>query len=127
MNELRNSQTMAPPHPPQQPSTLSDRVRSLRLPDRPSRQLGMGTLVLLVLCLGLAGSTGYLGWRVFGFADVKLAAPPEKIEPKENTPGNPRPVAPVAEAPGGVAHTGKGNIVPYQQVQVSPKVGGTVM
>lgn len=132
MNELNGNHqtaTAASPAPATAASApavnLSDRVRSLRLPDRPPRTLNMTVLVLSMLCLCLAGSTGYLGWRVFGSPEVeKKLPPPDKIEPGSKVPDD---LKQPAAATGAVAHTSKGYIVPYQQIQVSPKVGGTVM
>ncbi|MBI3410311.1 MAG: efflux RND transporter periplasmic adaptor subunit [Planctomycetes bacterium] len=110
-------------------ASLTDRVRSLRLPDRPPRSFNGLVLALATLCLALACSTGYFGWQVLnsapGAADALSDA---KLASQGNGAGEPQSVPNRAAAnTGNVALTSKGYIIPYQQVQVSPKVGGTVM
>lgn len=109
--------------------TLSDRVRSLRLPDRPRRGLNGLALILGMLCVALAGSTGYLGWRVLNPAegkDDKSAA--AEVRPNTKAPDHSQLAwNPAPQDTGGVALTSKGYIIPLHQIQVSPKVGGMVM
>jgi HlyD family secretion protein len=106
------------------PSSLSERVRSLRLPDRPAPQGGKSWLPWL-LCAALACSTVYLAVdrpkAQAGDGDAKTEA---NAAPGANAAG----AAPNDDAPAGsVVLESKGNLVPVQLIQVSPKVGGMVM
>jgi HlyD family secretion protein len=107
------------------PTSLSERVRSLRLPDRPASRGGRSWLPWL-LCAVLACSTAYLAVdrpaAQAGDADGKAESGPA---PGANVPG----AVPDGDAapPGSVVLESKGNLVPIQLIQVSPKVGGMVM
>jgi len=105
------------------PITLGDRVRSLRLaPDMAAGGGGGGgpgwlpwTLVAL-----LAGCTLYLGYV------VSNAAPPEPAKSESQKPVV-RSKAGAKGSPGGVVFEAKGYVIPVQQIQVSPKVGGMIV
>lgn len=120
--------------------TLSDRVQSLRLPDRPRTQpVGRWWLPWL-LCLLLTGTTAF-------FAYSSLNRPPQAAETEEEVDllklaktaapagengerarGLPATFGTSPEAePGAVLLESKGYIVPVQMIQVSPKVVGMVM
>jgi HlyD family secretion protein len=106
------------------PASLSERVRSLRLPDRQAPRGGNSWLPWL-LCVVLAGSTVYLALNrpaaQAGDADGKTEA---GATPGANVFGA---AADGGEAPpGAVVLESKGNLVPIQLIQVSPKVGGMV-
>src|SRR5260370_33549409 len=49
--------------PRSSPLSLSDRVRSLRLPDRPTRRASGSSWLPWLLCLLLGGAAGYLGYE----------------------------------------------------------------
>jgi multidrug efflux pump subunit AcrA (membrane-fusion protein) len=102
-----------------QPLSLSDRVRSLRLPDQSGRSPASSRLPWL-LCLGLAGISGYLGYRLSTVpppaADDTAPAPTASA----SAPGD-------GEAPPARGMTSGGFIVPVRRVQISPKVGGQVV
>jgi HlyD family secretion protein len=102
--------------------SLSERVRSLRLPDRPASGSGKSWLPWL-LCVVLACSTVYL----------LIDRPAAKAGDDTKADANPAPGANFQAAAAGddlpagsVVLESKGNLVPIQLIQVSPKVGGMV-
>ena len=104
-----------------EPASLSDRVRSLRLPDQPRQAARRGSWIPWVLCLVLAISTVVLAYQAWN-----------RSEPAE-TKSNDTAAAPLAAGSsnnavpsGDVVLESKGNIVPVHQIQVSPKVSGMV-
>jgi len=103
--------------------TLSDRVRSLRMPaSQPVRRSG-GSWLPWILCLLLAGGAGYLGYLYYT-AHEQLQADKESAESKDQTKqagGKARDVG-----PGEVTLENKGYIIPVHQIQVSPKVSGMI-
>jgi HlyD family secretion protein len=102
--------------------SLSERVRSLRLPDRPAERGGKTWLPWL-LCAVFACTTVYLALNrpevQAGSGDGKAEA---GLAPGANVLGAAADEAP----PGSVVLESKGNLVPIQLIQVSPKVGGMV-
>lgn len=101
------------------PVSLSDRVRSLRLDDRPRHAAQRSSWVPWLLCLVFAATTGVLAYQAF--------YRPEPAEPKPADPTLAVSPPQSATAPSGdVVHESKGNIVPVHQIQVSPKVSGMV-
>jgi multidrug resistance efflux pump len=103
--------------------TLSDRVRSLRMPaSQPVRRSG-GSWLPWILCLFLAGTAGYVGYLYYE-AHEQLQADKEAAESKDQTKqagGKARDVG-----PGEVTLENKGYIIPVHQIQVSPKVSGMI-
>ncbi len=104
-----------------EPTSLSDRVRSLRLPDQPRQAARRGSWIPWVLCLALAISTVVLAYQARNRS--------ESAETKTNDTA----AAPLAAGSsnnavpsGDVVLESKGNIVPVHQIQVSPKVSGMV-
>jgi multidrug resistance efflux pump len=105
-------------------ASLSDRVRSLRLPDHPSSDGGSRTWLPWALCGVLAITSAVLAGKAFG---------------ERNSTGTTQPAAQSALAPAGdpqraaavpagqVVLESKGYIIPVHQIQVSPKVSGMVM
>jgi HlyD family secretion protein len=112
------------------PGSLSDRVRSLRLPDKVHKQ-GSGIAWLpWSLCVLLAASTAYLAYENFH-------APAAEVQPQTGDSTAPLPSTnPVPSsgisaapqlAPGATALESKGYVIPVHQIQVSPKVSGMVI
>ncbi|MCI0377910.1 MAG: efflux RND transporter periplasmic adaptor subunit [Gemmataceae bacterium] len=127
MNESANSEHKAPGG---NRSTLTERVQSLRLPDRPQRGLGLA-FVPWILCVVLAASTGYFAWKANDQAQVNETVgnvgddgkqPQAQTQTKSSTskPGS-------APASGDLVMQSKGYIVPVHQILVSPQVGGRVI
>ncbi len=126
MNNVTNYRT-APTETPA--VTLSERVRSLRLPERAAA--AGGSRLPWILCAFLLCSTAYFA--------LEAAAPPsteeiEKIlgDAKESSaivPAAAQVSSPGAPAPAkdAIALESKGYIVPVSTIQVSPLVGGRVM
>jgi multidrug efflux pump subunit AcrA (membrane-fusion protein) len=99
-----------------QPLSLSDRVRSLRLPDQSGRSPASSRLPWL-LCLALAGISGYLGYRL-------STAPQPSDDDSAPAPTASASALSAGEAPPARGMTSGGFIIPVRRVQVSPKVGG---
>src|SRR5262249_49770980 len=103
--------------------TLSDRVRSLRMPaSQPVRRSG-GSWLPWILCLFLAGAAGYVGYLYYGLHE-QLQSDKEAAGGKDQTKqsgGKARDVG-----PGEVTLENKGYIIPVHQIQVSPKVSGMI-
>src|SRR5262245_29104076 len=106
------------------PLSLTDRVRSLRLPERQASSSGVMAWLPWGLCLLLAGSTAFFAFRSgspekqpdnlqnlnkTGLEGVK--APADKDEPGKDE----------------IVHDSKGYIVPISLIQISPLVGGKVV
>jgi len=103
------------------PASLSDRVRSLRLPEPPPR--GGSAWLPWTLCAVLAVCTGCLGYAVL--ANSSLATEADRNASAKNAAAAPQRTK---DAPTGeVALEAKGYIIPPRQIQVSPKVSGMVM
>jgi HlyD family secretion protein len=101
------------------PLSLSDRVRSLRLPDQAARPPAPSRLPWL-LCLALAGTTGYLGYRL-----ATAPQPSADDTPAPAVTGTTADPGDSAAAPSDSRGLLSGGfIVPVRRVQVSPKVGG---
>jgi multidrug resistance efflux pump len=102
--------------------SLSDRVRSLRLPEAPAGRPSRAWLPW-TLCLVLAVTAAYLGYRAYTVSE------PESPRAAEANPSaSAAPSGPLAAASSGeVVHESKGYIVPAHQIQVSPKVSGMII
>jgi HlyD family secretion protein len=108
-------------------ATLRERVRSLRLPDAPAGPSHSRlTPVLAVLCLLLTASTGYLAYRDFNRTPADAA---ETTAPAagDNDALKASAAASPTAAPGDLALTYDGYIIPAHKIQVSPKVSGMVV
>ncbi len=112
------------------PAGLSDRVRSLRLPDR-NMQRRSSAMLAWILVLILTGVSAFLGYREFERAsgNVTQIVVPEGAQAEviinEGKPGTATAPAPVADS-GKIALESKGYLVPAHQILVSPKVSGMV-
>ena len=104
------------------PLSLTERVRSLRLPDQLERGKGpRGARLPWILCFLLACLSGYLLYRNSG-APAATPAPAESSAPVtfDAKPGYSGPSGRAALEAGGY-------VIPVHRVQVSPKVGGEIM
>jgi multidrug resistance efflux pump len=104
-----------------EPSSLSDRVRSLRLPDQALAARGRTSWLPWLVCLALAVATAALGYREWT-RSAGEAEKQESTEDRTRTGG-----ASAAAIVGDVVLESKGYLVPVHQIQVSPKVGAMVM
>ncbi len=105
---------------------LSQRVRSLRLPQQ-AGEVGSGSgRIPWALCLLLAVSTGVLGYMVI--SQRMAARPANRDVAKPGDPAKPaaNPAAATASS-GGFALESKGYVIPAHQILVSPKVSGMVV
>jgi multidrug resistance efflux pump len=105
------------------PLSLKERVRSLRLPDKPTRREAGSSKLAWFLCLVLAGGGGFLGYRYYETQEALRAAEAARNDSEESYSG----ARPNEPPPGGVALSAGGYIVPVRRVQVAPKVGGEVI
>ena len=114
--------------------SLSDRVRSLRLPDSYETNGGNSFWWLpWALCLVLLGATGFLALEAFSPIDDdalkklaeerKLTVTSESAQTKLSLPGSTGSGVAASE----IALESKGYIVPISLIQVSPKISGTVL
>jgi HlyD family secretion protein len=121
MNEPQdNHKSSAPAEPRPSPLTLSDRVRSLRLPNRPAPTRSPSSWIAWTLCAIFAGLSAFLSYR-----NLTTETP----APRTTEPAVPA-VTPnrTPSGPGGrVALEAGGYVIPVRRVQVSPKVGGEVL
>lgn len=110
------------------PLRLSERVQSLRLPERARAPASWRSVLPWGLCLLFAGTTAYLALREPAPAEplpsaLPLAPPATTPAPASTTGGS----TPTAPREGEVLLQLKGNITPIRQIQVSPKVSGMVV
>ncbi len=123
MNERSDNHTASPSLPGEplrrtENSALSDRVRSLRLPERSAAEMPRRTWLPWTLCVVFALAAA-------GLAVHDLGRPRE--EPVERVVATDSTSATPATAPAGtVVLESKGYIVPIHQIQVSPKISGEI-
>jgi len=109
-------------------TSLSERVRSLRLTaggpaSRPrSAWLPWG---LTIIALATAA---VFGWRAYRLTPADVAQLPEQgtVTSEVRAPAAPGAVAPTTTAPGEVVLDAKGYIIAAHQIQLSPQVGGEI-
>jgi multidrug resistance efflux pump len=104
-------------------SSLSDRVRSLRLPQHVAAQPSSRAWLPWALCAILVCVSG--GLAIFAFGRSPAASPAASGQSLPNAGGAPAD-APAPAAAGAVVLESKGYIIPVHQIQVSPKVSGMV-
>jgi multidrug efflux pump subunit AcrA (membrane-fusion protein) len=122
MSEQTNNAPAAPASGPvtdQRAGNLSDRVRSLRLPDRSEKPRGTWLPWLLCALLGLAAV--FFAWR------SGQGKSPDSSGDRPSGPNAQGATQAKGDGKESIILESKGYIVPIQLVQVSPKVGGTVM
>lgn len=117
-------------------ASLSDRVKSLQLPNERASRRSSSEIVAWILFLAAAGTAGWLAWDKW-----KPAPPPSLLEAKSptkdvgsngSTPASGEsatniPAKPAENKKDGLVHTDSGYIIPAHQILVSPKVSGMVM
>src|SRR5438552_7803743 len=104
---------------------LSDRVRSLRMPEpSQARRSGGGSWLPWILCLLLAGTAGYVGYLYYT-ANEQLQKDRETAEAATQTTQSSSKARDIG--PGEVTLENKGYIIPVHQIQVSPKVSGQIL
>ncbi len=115
-------------------STLSERVKSLRLAEKtsaPPPSGGKTMWSLTLLCLILGGTTGYLGY-LYADANQRLsslnegqpaadASASDRLRPSNGSP------TPEVASLGEVVLERKGYVIPAHQILVSPKVNGMIL
>lgn len=111
-------------HTPE-PTSLSERVRSLRLPDQQVKKSSRGIVwVLGVFCFLFALSTGALSYILLNQPKADDSKTGDAngfgLDRKQYEGGH-------ATEIGTVVHESKGNVVPVHQIQVSPKVSGLIL
>lgn len=120
----QDSQTPSngPPAAADRPLSLSDRVRSLRLPERQATSPGIMLWLPWVLCLLLAGSTAFFAFRPAAEEKSQVDAQNLKKADLSKLPGD-------KTEPGKdeIVHKSMGYIVPISLIQISPLVGGKVI
>jgi HlyD family secretion protein len=105
------------------PLSLSDRVRSLRLPDRKVQPPGKTSWLPWLLCAGLAAATGF--FAIGSVEKDKLAKEVEDLRKAASVGADLQPGR-VAVNRDSIATEGKGYIIPISLIQVSPLVGARV-
>ena len=111
---------------PAQANSLSDRVRSLRLQEKPARGKSGGGWLPWTLCLLLAGTTGALAYITYGTSRTDSKASESTSTDSYKSDAAPRFDAQVASS-GEVVVERKGYIIPAHQILVSPKVSGMII
>src|SRR5579884_3183598 len=139
-DEERISQRLASPHLPRgkptmqntndqpkraTPLSLSDRVQSLRLPDRAGPPPRSGSKLPWVLCTLFALAAVAMG--VYASGERRTAQQSaEQLKEQQQTTATSGPGTAEVASSGKVVLESKGNITPLHQIQVSPKVSGMV-
>jgi multidrug resistance efflux pump len=112
-------------------NTLSDRVRSLRMPEPTRAARGGGSWFPWILCLLLAAAGGYVGYRFYtlqqvvdseGYAQFK-----EKQEGALDARSGSSSASMLVAGAGEVSLESKGYIIPVHEIEVSPKVSGQIL
>jgi HlyD family secretion protein len=126
MNTPETSRPPAQPAANGQGASLRDRVRSLRLPDRPARSAGGSARLPWFVCLTLAGVAGWFGYQNYEARkaienlEASAAAAAESATTQTPTGGS-------TSAGGKRSLETGGYLIPVRRVQVSPLVGGQVL
>jgi multidrug resistance efflux pump len=102
------------------PTSLRDRVRSLRLPDQPTGGGGRLGWLPWALAVLFAVSTAYLAVQVQTAPAVDPNARNDRLIEEQTKPGGGGPR-------GDVVFESKGNVVPFESILVSPLSGGMLV
>lgn len=128
MSELQNLQAVTPRSVPAKPeggSPLSEQVRSLRLPPPESAGSQLAWFPWL-LCLVLAGTTGWLGYERY-WAPTGSAAQATPTTGDAQTPGQFVTKPDAVKSVGEIALESKGYVIAAHQILVSPQVSGRLL
>jgi multidrug resistance efflux pump len=106
---------------------LSQRVRSLRLPQHVTAGRSSSSRLAWLLCLLLAGSTGTLAYLHFMQPKPPEPIPPSPVRVEQPATDSAAKDAATAAPSGNYALEAKGYIIPAHQILVSPKVNGMVV
>jgi multidrug resistance efflux pump len=104
---------------------LSDRVRSLRMPEQSHAKRG-GSWFPWILCLLLAAAGGFVGYKYYLLQQVLDVDARDKDTGSDVSKSGSSSSALIAKS-GEVAHESKGYIIPVHQIQISPKVSGQIL
>jgi HlyD family secretion protein len=104
------------------PGTLSDRVRSLRLPETMSDRVPRRNWVPWILSVVLLITSGYFAYEAYS-----RPAPPANPEDLKPVTSSDKAGSWDLASSGEVALESKGWIIPVHRIQISPKVSGMVM
>jgi multidrug resistance efflux pump len=108
------------------PVSLSDRVRSLRLPQTSAKQSSRSSWLPWTICLMFAIATGVLAYLNFGRADsTKQNDSADASQASKGTTSQGKNDNSVASS-GEVVLERKGYIIPAHQILLSPKVSGVI-
>lgn len=113
--------------------SLSDRVKSLQLPNERESRRSASEVLAWILFLAAAGVAGWLGWDkwkpapppsllVTTSADDKGSSGPATADNSVSSPAKP-----AENKKDGLVHTDSGYIIPAHQILVSPKVSGMIV
>lgn len=114
--------------------SLSDRVKSLQLPNERESRRSASEVLAWILFLTAAGVAGWLGWDKWKPAPppsllVTTSAPDDKGPSGSETADSlvSSPAKPAESKKDGLVHTDSGYIIPAHQILVSPKVSGMIV
>jgi multidrug resistance efflux pump len=107
------------------PTTLSDRVRSLRLPQQPAKRTSGTSRLPWLLCVVLALATGAMGYLYATRPDGEKQKEADSAQTAANNASSTKSDAAVASS-GDVAVVRKGYIIAAHQILLSPKVSGVI-
>ncbi|MFM9961786.1 MAG: HlyD family secretion protein [Planctomycetaceae bacterium] len=113
--------------------SLSDRVKSLQLPqDSPSRHAA-SEIVAWLLCVALSAFGGWLAWEKWNppppasLLEAKPGSPPNAVAANSGANTSATSTKTADNKKEGLVHTDSGYIIPAHQILVSPKVSGMVL
>jgi len=107
------------------PTSLSERVRSLRLPDEQPRGRSGSSWLPWLLCLLFATTSGLLAYYAYSLAQADQARSTD-LDQSAEAKAKAGSSTQTAAAMGDVVLESKGYIIPVHQILVSPKVNGMV-
>ena len=114
-------------------ASLSDRVKSLQLPQDSASRHAASEVVAWLLCVGLAAFGGWLAYDKWNpqpsdsLLDAKSGSPANAAEANSGENTSATSVKSADNKKDGLVHTDSGYIIPAHQILVSPKVSGMIM